>query len=156
MDHWILVSQKDEWPDAGIRSLAKGIWVAKLMGCVAKFMKRPAMSTQWVRLVVGLQYTQSIRVYWVPPPTPLQECLTGGTHSLAGKGVGGPNSDDRKESLALSIICSSNSGVTQKSWATCTKYRQQPINSCCSNTTLNSKNLIRRLVLQVMIILPVY
>jgi hypothetical protein len=29
-------------------------WVAKLKGRVAKFMKRPALSTQWVRLIDGL------------------------------------------------------------------------------------------------------
>ncbi len=47
-------------------------------------------------------------------PSPASECvpplgpkLGGEQHSLAGEGVGGPNSDDWRESLALRILCAS-------------------------------------------------
>jgi hypothetical protein len=47
------------------------------------------------------------------PPSPTSECVSppgtkgGGTHSPAGEGEGGPNSDDRRKSLALSLLCES-------------------------------------------------
>ncbi len=43
-----------------------------------------------------------------PIPSPASECVPpgtkGGTHSSAGEGVGGPNSDDWRTSLALCIL----------------------------------------------------
>jgi hypothetical protein len=56
---------------------------------------------------------RSPRRNWVPPP-PLPQASVlppwtkggrGEQHSLAGEGVGGPNSDDWLESVALSILC---------------------------------------------------
>ncbi len=52
------------------------------------------------------------------PPTPSPQVIVsppldlkgGGQHSLAGEGVGEPNSDDGKESLALCILCGGGGG----------------------------------------------
>jgi hypothetical protein len=49
-----------------------------------------------------------LRRNWKPPtPSPASECMDpkGEQHLLAGEGVGGPNSDDWTESLALCILC---------------------------------------------------
>jgi hypothetical protein len=45
----------------------------------------------------------SLRRNWVPTPPPPWTQRWEKQHSLAGEEVGGPNSDDRKESLALYI-----------------------------------------------------
>ncbi len=69
----------------------------------------------------------SHRRHWVPTPLPRKlVCLPSWTqrrgeqHSLADEGVGGPNSDDWIESLALCILCA---GWTYKSTSlNCFKY----------------------------------
>ncbi len=69
-------------------------------------------------IIEGLYYTSSTIVsvpsFELGPPTPstASECVppgtkVGGQHWSAGKGMGGPNSDDWRESLALCVLCAS-------------------------------------------------
>ncbi len=61
-------------------------------------------------LVYRVPKCLSLLLNWLPlPPSLASVCppalILGGTPSLAGEGVGGPNSDDRPETLALCILC---------------------------------------------------
>jgi hypothetical protein len=77
--------------------------------------------TQHRGLIIYLQY-QSVcpsSGFCSPAPFPPSQCVThtpwnqsrGGQHSLVDEGLGGANSDDRKEILALCILCGTQGSI---------------------------------------------
>jgi hypothetical protein len=60
------------------------------------------------KTICRLRDCLSCRLTWVPPPqasvAPPQDPSGGKPHSLAGEGVGGPNSDDWTDTLVLYTV----------------------------------------------------
>ncbi len=78
-------------------------WGLLLCGCIVEGSYVVYIEYQSVCPFVGIESPNSIprKRVWLPPGPK----GGGGTSSLAGEGVGGLNSDDWTESLALCLLC---------------------------------------------------